>query len=114
MEAHLSWKPEFPVGFGDVLQNWAPALAYIHSVDTVQGSMARAKVFRSGNSQAVRLPKAFRLDVDEVEIFRQDGDLVLRPGPRDGGAVYDALRSLAPLGDDWQRDDQPPEQRESL
>ncbi len=76
--------------------------------------MATAKVFRSGNSQAVRLPKEFRLDVDEVEIFRQDGDLVLRPRPRDGGGVYDALRALAPLREDWQRDDRPPEQREPI
>ena len=30
----------------------------------------RTKVFQSGNSQAVRIPKAFRFDVDEVEIFR--------------------------------------------
>ncbi len=38
-----------------------------------------AKVFRSGNSQAVRLPKAFRFDVDQVEVT-QDGDaLILRP-----------------------------------
>jgi antitoxin VapB len=41
--------------------------------------MKAAKVFKSGNSQAVRLPKEFRLDVKEVEIFRQDGDLILRP-----------------------------------
>ena len=33
--------------------------------------MATARVFRSGNSQAVRLPKEFRLDSQEVEIFRR-------------------------------------------
>ena len=39
------------------------------------------KVFISGNSQAVRIPKQYRLDVDEVYI-RQDeatGDLILSP-----------------------------------
>ena len=41
--------------------------------------MRRAKVFRSGNSQAVRLPKELQLDTKEVTIFRQDGDLILRP-----------------------------------
>jgi antitoxin VapB len=40
--------------------------------------MKTAKVFKSGNSQAVRLPKEFKLDVKEVGIFRQDGDLILR------------------------------------
>ena len=29
----------------------------------------KARVFRSGNSQAVRLPKEFQLGVGEVEIF---------------------------------------------
>lgn len=38
-----------------------------------------AKIFRSGNSQAVRLPKQFRFDVDEVEITREGDALVLRP-----------------------------------
>jgi antitoxin VapB len=41
--------------------------------------MAKAKVFKSGNSQAVRLPKEFRIDATEVAIFKQDGDLILRP-----------------------------------
>ncbi len=38
-----------------------------------------AKVFRSGNSQAVRLPKEFRFDVDEVEVCREGNALILRP-----------------------------------
>lgn len=40
-----------------------------------------AKVFRSGNSQAVRLPKDFRLDASEVEISREGEALILRPRP---------------------------------
>ena len=38
-----------------------------------------AKVFRSGNSQAVRLPKDFRFDVEEVEVSREGDAVVLRP-----------------------------------
>ena len=41
--------------------------------------MKTARVFKSGNSQAVRLPKEFKLDVSEVGVFQKDGDLVLRP-----------------------------------
>ncbi len=41
--------------------------------------MKTARVFKSGNSQAVRLPKDFKLDVSEVHVFQKDGDLVLRP-----------------------------------
>lgn len=35
-------------------------------------------VFTSGNSQAVRLPKAFRLTAKTVEIYRRGDEIVLR------------------------------------
>ena len=38
-----------------------------------------AKVFISGNSQAIRLPKEFRLDADEVFITRSGDSLILTP-----------------------------------
>jgi antitoxin VapB len=38
-----------------------------------------AKVFMSGRSQAVRLPKRYRFDCAEVEIERQGDAVVLRP-----------------------------------
>ena len=41
--------------------------------------MTTAKVFMSGRSQAVRLPKEFRFDCDEVEISREGDAVVLRP-----------------------------------
>jgi antitoxin VapB len=34
--------------------------------------MQVTKVFKSGNSQAVRIPVEFQFDTDEVEIFRRD------------------------------------------
>ncbi len=37
-----------------------------------------ARVFQSGNSQAVRLPKEFRVKSDELLIFRRGNDIVLR------------------------------------
>ena len=40
--------------------------------------MATAKVFKSGNSQAVRLPKKFRFKGREVEIFRRGNEVILR------------------------------------
>lgn len=56
--------------------------------------MTYARVFQSGNSQAVRLPKEFRLDVDRVEIFRQGNDIVLRQIPASAATVFDLLASL--------------------
>lgn len=44
--------------------------------------MATARVFKSGNSQAVRLPKEFRIDAKEVEISRRGEEIVLRPKKR--------------------------------
>ncbi len=41
--------------------------------------MATAKVFWSGRSQAVRLPKEFRFDGAEVAIRRQGRAVVLEP-----------------------------------
>ncbi|EJC83844.1 virulence-associated protein [Rhizobium leguminosarum bv. trifolii WSM2297] len=38
-----------------------------------------ARVFQSGNSQAVRLPKDFRFDVDQVEVTREGDAVILRP-----------------------------------
>lgn len=56
--------------------------------------MASARVFRSGNSQAVRLPKQFRLKSKEVEIFRRGDEIVLRE--KDGTMVraFDLLAGL--------------------
>lgn len=52
------------------------------------------KVFKSGNSQAVRLPKEFQFDVDEVEIFRRGDEVVLRKKPRNLAGLFEALAAL--------------------
>ena len=41
--------------------------------------MDKAKVFWSGRSQAVRLPKEFRFDSDEVRIRRHGKSVILEP-----------------------------------
>ena len=72
--------------------------------------MKTAKIFRSGNSQAVRIPKEFKLEGDEVEIQRRGSALVLRPIR----ASWTALtKSLEMFTDDFMRDGrkQPPLQK---
>ena len=55
--------------------------------------MDSAKVFMTGRSQAVRLPKAYRFDTDEVLIERlADGAIVLRPKPQ--GPLGDRLWAI--------------------
>ncbi|HLA79580.1 MAG TPA: type II toxin-antitoxin system VapB family antitoxin [Vicinamibacteria bacterium] len=41
--------------------------------------MITAKLFRNGRSQAVRLPKEFRFEGDEVSIRREGRRVVLEP-----------------------------------
>jgi antitoxin VapB len=41
----------------------------------------KTTVFISGGSQAVRIPKEYRIDAKRVEIERKGGTLVLRPLP---------------------------------
>lgn len=76
--------------------------------------MNTAKIFKSGNSQAVRLPKEFQFDVPEVEIFRRGEEVVLRKIPQNAAVVFDLLTSLS---DDFMEDgrQQPSvQERESL
>lgn len=76
--------------------------------------MTYARIFQSGNSQAVRLPKEFRLNVEQVEIFRRGDEIVLREIPLNATAIFDALSSLPAdfMADD--REDTPPQEREVL
>ena len=76
--------------------------------------MAKAKIFKSGNSQAVRLPKEFRFNVKEVEILRRGDEVILRRPKR---SLAHAFRALASLPEDFMaegRSDPPPEDREGL
>lgn len=52
--------------------------------------METAKVFWSGRSQAVRLPKEFRFEGTEVRIRRHGAAVILEPVPTD----WDWLDSL--------------------
>jgi antitoxin VapB len=71
--------------------------------------METAKVFWSGRSQAVRLPKAFRFETEEVRIRRHGQAVILEPIATDW-AWLDAL--VAPLDDDFVQavDERPDEQ----
>jgi antitoxin VapB len=51
----------------------------------------KAKIFKSGRSQAVRLPKEFRFPGDEVFIRRdpKSGDVVLSRRPNSWDALFE-------------------------
>ena len=62
--------------------------------------MEKARVFWSGRSQAVRLPKEFRFDADEVRIRRRGAAVILEPIPKDWSWL-DALAARGPLDEDF-------------
>ena len=76
--------------------------------------MATAKVFQSGNSQAIHLPKAFRVETHEVVISRRGDEVVL---PEKRPSLDDLLDPLPPWPDDIGPEaspDLPQQERESL
>ena len=77
--------------------------------------MDSAKVFMTGRSQAVRLPKAYRFDADEVLIERQsDGALLLRPKQkRRLGERLRAILRKVPVDPAFMRPEQPPLERDA-
>jgi antitoxin VapB len=60
--------------------------------------METAKIFWSGRSQAVRLPKDFRFDTEEVRIRRHGNAVILEPIARDWAWLD---KASGPLDDDF-------------
>jgi len=56
----------------------------------------KTRVFQSGNSQAVRLPKEFRFRSPVVEIFRRGDEVVLRESVTTLEEAFDLLAGLSP------------------
>jgi antitoxin VapB len=76
--------------------------------------MSKARIFKSGNSQAVRLPKQFRFDVKKVEILRRGHEIVLREPKRNLGQAFAALGAMP---EDFMADgrqDEAPQKRDAL
>ncbi len=68
--------------------------------------MSTAKIFKNGRSQAVRLPKEFRFEGEEVKIRRRGKEVILEPVKRRSwprgywtswGSVPDDFQAPAPL-----------------
>ncbi len=75
--------------------------------------MRTAKLFRNGRSQAVRLPREFRFDGDEVLVHRVGSAVVLLPVSSTWDVLVD---SLAGFSDDFMTERQQPavEHRQGL
>lgn len=57
--------------------------------------MKTAKLFKNGESQAVRLPKEFRFEGDEVLIKKSGGAVVLLPTKRSWDSLVSSLSQFS-------------------
>ena len=76
--------------------------------------MPTTKVFTNGRSQAVRIPKEYRFNVDEVYINKIGDTVVLTPRE---ALAHEFDLGAAMLSDDFLREDRPEEisaEREEL
>ncbi len=78
-----------------------PARRYIpNGIDQKDKPAQAAKLFKNGRSQAVRLPKEFRFEGDEVYVRREGKSVVLTPKekPKENPwkDFFDALDSFDP------------------
>ncbi len=72
--------------------------------------MKTAKLFKNGQSQAVRLPKEFRFEGTEVHIKRVGNAVVLLPVQHGWGSLAESLEMFS---DDFMaRREQPAEQQD--
>ena len=60
--------------------------------------MQTARIFTNGNSQAVRLPKEFRFEDDEVVIKKVGHAVLLLPKRHAAADLQALLTELGPLG----------------
>ena len=75
--------------------------------------METAKLFMSGNSQAVRLPNSYRFSGDEVVIKRLGNAVVLLPKEDPWQVMFDALEEF-PEDLQIERDRSLPMEREQI
>ena len=57
--------------------------------------MQTAKLFQNGRSQAVRLPKAFRMKGQEVKISKQGNKVILEPIETSWEQWFDAINQFS-------------------
>lgn len=74
--------------------------------------MRKAKVFMSGNSQAVRLPHDFQFTQNEVLIEKKGSKIILWELPTNLSSAFDLLTSMPDDFFENGRQDTPPQERE--
>jgi antitoxin VapB len=76
-------------------------MVYMNNIDLMEHQMKRARLFRNGQSQAVRLPKEFRFEGDFVYVKKSGSAVVLLPAK---GAWDPLVGSLDKFSKDFMSD----------
>ncbi|MBV8802701.1 MAG: AbrB/MazE/SpoVT family DNA-binding domain-containing protein [Gammaproteobacteria bacterium] len=74
--------------------------------------MKMTKIFKCGNSQAVRLPKDFQLKGEIVEIFKKNKDIVIREIPQNLSKAFTLLTLMPNDFFNDGREDEKPQERD--
>lgn len=61
----------------------------------MEDSMKKAKVFMNGQSQAVRLPKEFRFNDDEVSVQKFGDGVLILPIPKSMFAFRNSIKNFS-------------------
>ncbi len=69
------------------------------SLESELARKRRAKLFRNGRNQAVRIPRPFELPGDEVFIRKEGRRLIVEPVEK--GSLLELLETLRPLEEDF-------------
>jgi antitoxin VapB len=88
----------------------APSGQVVYTLKYIPGGpMQTAKIFKNGKSQAVRLPKEFRFEGDEVYIKKVNNTVVLIPKDNPWESFF---RGMGMLSEDFMKErNQPPIQK---
>lgn len=73
----------------------------------------RARLFRNGRNQAVRIPREFELPGHEV-VIRKEGDRLIVEPVRKPGGLAELLASWGPLEEEFPTIEDPPVQPEDI
>ncbi len=77
--------------------------------------MKTLKVFKSGNSLAIRIPKDWKLEEGEVYAIRQDNGILIIPNKLKWERLYDELEKVKETSDFLLERHQPqPQERDVL
>lgn len=92
------------------LDSYAPIYILDIYIRSLRGNMKTAKIFKNGDSQAVRLPKEFRFAGNEVLIKKVGDAVVLLPKARSWRAL---IESLSKFPSDFMDERQQPSEAET-